>query len=369
MEKKQVSINSIKAGEEIYKQAIREYKTLQKVKDKISSEEYQIKNSIIGAKFALICEYYLKGLIIINLNIEIPDELKDKVPYLTEDEEVQLIVGDNPTKIRENDKFAKLSKKELGLLTQNSFKSLGHNLIRLLGTECIEGIKSSYLDEDIRRHILLGLVLGNIDNEREEASDFYKKIEECMCDIEKENSLSNEEKRKILVKTIERYIDNINVSEAFPKGRYGMYEGFEVDINFLKCLASAIRIYGVRSVYRNWVEVKDIDENISRFIIPDLNSHIKVYENDSEFPTRIFITKTHFKYGEHLTLQQISGDVVVGREMYENDYKSPINYIYFDYSVKDKLSIEYVQDKKKMRLLLEDGFFYEMEIPQNVIER
>lgn len=144
MKKNQVALNSIKAGEDMYKQAIKEYKMLQKVKDKISQEEYQIKNSIIGAKFALICEYYLKGLIIPNISIEIPEELKDKISELTEDEEVLLIVADSPVKIRENLKFRNLSKKELGLLTKHSFKSLGHNLIKLLGTESLDENKPNW---------------------------------------------------------------------------------------------------------------------------------------------------------------------------------------------------------------------------------
>ena len=358
-------MNSIKAGEEMYRQAIKEYKMLQKVKDKISQEEYQIKNSIIGAKFALICEYYLKGLIIPYISIEIPEELKDKIPELTEDEEVLLIVADSPAKIRENSKFRNLSKKELGLLTHHSFKSLGHNLIRLLGTESLDENKPSCLDENIRNNILAGLVID--EKARVECTDFNDRIKQSMNQIRvNEETLSRQEKRSRLVNVIERYIDDVSISEAFPKGRYGMYDGFKVDINFLKFLASTIRQYGVKSVHRNWVEVKDIEDNIGKLIFPDFDSQVKVYEDDSGIPTRTFETVHHFKDSTQISLHQLTGEEVIGRDSYERDCKEPTDYIYFDSL--DKLVIEYVQDKKRMKLILEDGIFYEIEFPEDVRE-
>lgn len=105
---------------------------------------------------------------------------------------------------------------------------------------------------------------------------------------------------------------------------------------------------------------------IGKLIFLDFDSQVKVYEDDSGIPTRTFGTVHHFKDSTQISLHQLTGEEVVGRDSYERDYKEPTDYIYFDSL--DKLAIEYVQDKKGMKLILEDGIFYETEISEDIRE-
>ena len=122
--------------------------------DKLSNFEKETYNTILGSQFALVCEYYLKGLFIPNIKVVIPEELKTKIDKLTEEQELMIIVSDDE-KIRKDPLLSKLDRKELRLLLSiNSLKSFGHSLISLLGTETFDDNKRVVLPNNIRKYIL-----------------------------------------------------------------------------------------------------------------------------------------------------------------------------------------------------------------------
>lgn len=269
------SIKSLECGNRILKIVEPIYMDFKKRKALLSEKEQEITETIIGSQLGLACEYYLKGLIIPNINISIPYELKDYITSLSEEQELMIIVSDEE-KIKNDPVLGKLNKKQLRLLMDgNSLKNIGHSLIHLLGSRTMNDNKRIYLKENVRRSIITSLKskLHNGDAKTDkEMLRFLIYLSEPIQGSRIDEDLDNADK------IIEDEIAESRISDAFPKGRYGIFDGFSPNIDWLYEFAFSIRT-GIKHQYPNMIELlKNKDELIGKFIYPDPETTISVIE-------------------------------------------------------------------------------------------
>lgn len=237
----------------------------------LSCFEKETYNATIGSQFALICEYYLKGLLIPNIKVIIPEELKNKIDSLTEEQELMIIVSDIE-KIKKEPVLNKLDKKELNLLlSTNSLKSFGHSLISLLGTETYDTNKRIILPQNIRNNILAEMKSRLYNHD----AKTFKEKNEFRDYITTPIQTSKEGKRlEIGDKIIEESLSLSSVSDAFPKGRYGIFDGFSTDVDWITGLAFSIR-KNIKHQFNNLIEVfRSKDDPFGKFIYPDKETKI-----------------------------------------------------------------------------------------------
>lgn len=94
MSKFEASIKSIECGNRILEMIYPILLDFEQNKERLSKMEKETYNTMLGSQFALVCEYYLKGLLIPNMQIVIPEELKNRIASLSEEQELMIIVSD-----------------------------------------------------------------------------------------------------------------------------------------------------------------------------------------------------------------------------------------------------------------------------------
>ena len=98
------------------------------------------------------------------------------------------------------------------------------------------------------------------------------------------------------VSEYEQVISNEKVSDAFPKSRYGHLDEYTPNIDALFYLAQGIR-RSIKLQYENAITVADAHDaqdisfgraNEVRFIFPDIDSKIYVFDGDKKCVTRVY---------------------------------------------------------------------------------
>ncbi len=121
-------------------------------------DELNINDNEIGSRLALICEYYLKGLLLPVMKVEASEndsELELVVQNLTDIEKYKLIIGDDDTITSLSNKYKMPKKRIKKIVEGGTLKDLGHNLnklAKLIHDKAEKGAfegKSNYIKESI----------------------------------------------------------------------------------------------------------------------------------------------------------------------------------------------------------------------------
>ena len=332
--------------------------------DKLSNFEKETYNTILGSQFALVCEYYLKGLFIPNIKVVIPEELKTKIDKLTEEQELMIIVSDDE-KIRKDPLLSKLDRKELRLLLSiNSLKSFGHSLISLLGTETFDDNKRVVLPNNIRKYIL-----------NEMKSRLYNPADKTFEDRQKFRNYINTPIKHATEggrldfgdKIVEENLSLPSTSDAFPRGRYGIFDGFISDVDYLSGLAFSIR-NNIKHQFSNLIEIfRSKKDSFGKFIYPDKETKIIIkgtddvqmeYEVVHELFFAAYGTEIHWNASR---IVPTSDEIEKLNVLNKYDQFARISYqkIYLD-EIDGVNSIEYTQDSQIRQIILKDEKLYEI---------
>ena len=240
-----------------------------------------------------ICEIYLKGLLLPHLNVSIPEELKSKIGNLSEEEEYMILVADDE-KIRKWNNKKNLTKRELRIIGECSIKSLGHNLLSLIGSKFNSTDEEKkpviYLDKNVRESIILGI------KEYFTSKDDIDSLEKYLIALQKMNeSLDGMPYGKTRYdELVEEKIEDPTVGDAFVRSRFATFDNYVADTDFLVKFAMAIR----KSINYEYITVIDIKEKneskepqIGRLIFPDSGSQIYIDDDGDGKNDRIYRLK------------------------------------------------------------------------------
>ena len=314
---------TINIADRWYSETISECIKLQTLKREISEEEYEDSAKKIGTKLALMCEYYLKGLLLPHLDITIPDydnDLQLIASQLTDDEKYKLIINDDTVVNTIFEKYKTIrgmSEKKIRKLQGVSVKVFGHELNKMVGTLTMGKELLSKISPQIRKNIYREMKhyfypLYNksgtyTDDELMQRISQSKK--EFFTYDSSESFIDEETDPNIFerIKKYEKLLSKKEVSEAFPKSRYGHLDEYAPNNEFLLFLAEAIR-KSLRLEYENIITISDSNDypgliegifaeglDISHFtgkkirnIFPDLNSKIYVFDGNNGEVTRVY---------------------------------------------------------------------------------
>ena len=357
MSKIETSIKCIECGNKLLDTVYKELIKYNNSRDNLSDFEKETYNSILGSQLALVCEYYFKGLLIPNLKVSIPEELKSKISSLSEEQELMIIVSDED-KIKADPILSTLDKKELRLLlNENSLKSFSHNLSSLFGTETLTENKEINLPSHIRYFIMNEMKSRLNDPEAKTFEEKHAFREYIRTPIQRTEGIKRIE---IGDRIIDEKITDTSVSDAFPKGRYGIFNGFETNIDFLSGLAFSLR-HAIKHQYINMIEVfKNQDDPFGRFIYPDSNTFINVrstygetteYEMVPEIYDDLFGTRIVWNASRTIPTKEEQKQLEVLNK-YLNNPRIARSKIFLD---ANSSNIEFVQDGKTKNLELIDG--------------
>lgn len=321
---------------------------------------------MLGSQLALVCEYYLKGLLIPNIQVEIPEELKDKITSLSQEQELMIIVSDEE-KIKADPILGKLDKKQLRLLlSSNSLKNIGHSLICLLGTKTLTNNKKIRLPENLRRNIIMSLKSKLHDDN---AKTLKERIEFRHYIHKPIQETRGRDRVEFGDKIIEDEISNASVSDAFPRGRYGIFDGFVSNVDWISELAFSIRDE-IKHQYPNMIEIlKNKKERFGKFIYPDEETVISIeniigekieYEMIPEILWLELGTEVLWNASRVIETEEDKEKLEILRK-YDEDVRLSSRKIYLeDVESNKQFKIEYIQDGKRKKLKLIDGRLYEI---------
>lgn len=308
-ERSENSIKCIEMGDSLFARLEKEYSSLKRNEKYLSQNEVEKTKRILGTQYGLVCEYYLKGIILASHKIEASqikdvtqEELKkieEVLNSISEEDEYNLIIGNIDTLNRLREKF-QLSKKIITILSKQSLKKIGGNGHDL-------GALFEYLSDDKKNIVLANMV------------DYYSEIENPITKEEWEKFLSGflrmnnsklrelnyQEGLKNNKSKLNELIEEPKVSDAFFNGRYGHLENYLPDTEALHHLSKSIR-ESVKREYRNAISLTDgiedgyIDANTIRYIFPDMDSKIYVFDSGKEL-TRVYGLMKYGDFARHIT--------------------------------------------------------------------
>lgn len=271
----------------------------------MSLEEIHDNERLLGSQFGLICEYYLKGLLLPCIKFEVPPdapELQVVVDNLTPEQEYRLLIGDNDIK-SELSRIYNISSKKINKLIEQSIKKMGgngHDLSYFIGTQFLQENREIKLPLDVRKEIYKGMQSYFSDKLTPKSHEEWKKF---LIDFYVIDDVSSERTNNHEVE-FETIIADSSISDAFFSGRYGHLESYIPNLEALYCLSRSIR-ESVKKQYPNAISITDgIFDGYSnshgvRYIFPDENSKIYVFDVKDKL-TRVYTLE---KEGDFLARQ------------------------------------------------------------------
>lgn len=327
MVKKEKGIEAIEYADSLLKETLKKYNEYCSRKSFLSEKDSIFEKNGLATQLAFICEIYLKGLLLPHLQINIPDEIKEKIGTLSEEEEYMIIVADDE-KIRRWNNSKQLTKRELRILGQSSIKELGHSLFSLIGSKFESTDNATkkppiYLDKNVRQSIINGMKeyiknKKDIDNFEE----YFKML------LEMEKSLDGMPYGKIKYdENIENAILDPTVGDAFVRSRFGNFDGYVADTDFLVKLALSIR-KSIDYEYNNVIDIVEKNDSselqIGRLIFPDSGSKIYIDDNGDRKVDRIYMLEPELRDNPSEPTMGIKEKVklVRGKNIYSNEQDS-----------------------------------------------
>ena len=280
-EKQKNSIKCIEMGDQLFGTLRKEYIALKNNEKFLSVDEIEKQRRILGAQYGLICEYYLKGLLLdchridASTILDITQEEKEKIEEvfnnINEEEEYNLLIGNSNT-LNELVKRFQLTRKVRNVISQQSLKKFGGNGHHL-------GAFFDHLPEKVKHEIFIHMegYFSSIKNpvSKEEWEAFLKGF----LRLQDKNYVKFNENKEELNKLIE----NTKVSDAFFYGRYGHFENYIPDLEALYYFSLGIR-ESVKEQFPKAISLTDgtgkgyKNANNIRYIFPDLESKIYVFD-------------------------------------------------------------------------------------------
>lgn len=257
------------------------------------ADELNINDNEIGSRLALVCEYYLKGILLPAMKIVTPEkgsELERVTQNLTDIEKYKLIIGDEETITRLSNQY-KISKTQMRKLVEGgSLKDLGHNLNDLAKLILDKADKGDFLEQS-------------------------KYIKDSMARI---IELSN----------------SPNVKNAFPDGRYGYLEKYSADIDKLQNIVSLLRFHASYLEKGIKVQLRPKDPNIFD------DERIYYFDN----PTKIVVVDKRFEPKRGYVCA--TNGVIIPEFGIENERKTEqqtTSPFYKHFLIEDEKKIKYLQ--------------------------
>lgn len=292
---KQKGIECVEMADKLLAQIYKENIEYFEAEKYISEKDNKANQRLIGSQLGLVCEYYLKGIILPTLKVEAPEDdevLKQIVSELSEKEKYEILIG-NTGVLDDLSHRYNITKKRLKALTENSLKNLGHDLktlVEKLGDSENLKIMLAFLNRDSKKSTFDGMNIEGLNLFF--SGEVFKDLITSMPleQIDSENMHS-----------VEKRIDSPKVKNAFASGRYGHLDSYIPDTKFLFKLAEAIReeiskVYlAVDLQYTNLESIERLSNR--RYIFPDEDSKIYVF-GDGKQITRTYEVKRYQKYIE-----------------------------------------------------------------------
>lgn len=296
MSKKQKnSIKCIEMGDQLFGILRKKYLELKNNEKFLSSDEIEKQRRILGAQYGLICEYYLKGLLLDSYKIDVStipeftqedrEKIKEVLNNITEEEEYNLLIGNSETLNELVQKF-QLTKKAKNVLSQQALRKFGGNGHHL-------GAFFEQLPTNVKNEIFMKM------------EGYYSIIKKPVSKEEWKAFLSgffrlknaNHEEVENNKKEVNELIGDSKVSDAFINGRYGHFENYIPNLEALYYLSHGIR-ESVKKQFINAISLTDgigngyRDSNNIRYIFPDTESKIYVFDSGKHL-SRVYNIMKH----------------------------------------------------------------------------
>ena len=271
----------------------KKYIEFQEDKKDMSLEEINDNERLLGSQFGLICEYYLKGLLLPCIEFDIPTdapELQVVIDNLTPEQEYKLLIGDKDIK-SELSRIYNIAPKKINKLIEQSIKKIGgngHDLSYFIGTQFLQENRKIKLPLDVRKEIYKGMESYFSDKLTPKSHEEWKKF---LIDFYVIDDVSSERTNTHEVE-FETTIADSSISDAFFSGRYGHLENYIPNLEALYHLAYSIRD-SIKKQYPNAISITDgIFDGYNnsrgvRYIFPDENSKIYVFDDKNKL-TRVY---------------------------------------------------------------------------------
>ena len=248
--------------------------------------------------------------------------------------------------------------KEETITKENAYAAI------LAGTETFDDNKRVVLPNNIRKYIL-----------NEMKSRLYNPADKTFEDRQKFRNYINTPIKYATEggrldfgdKIVEENLSLPSTSDAFPRGRYGIFDGFISDVDYLSGLAFSIR-NNIKHQFSNLIEIfRSKKDSFGKFIYPDKETKIIIkgaddvqmeYEVVHELFFAAYGTEIHWNASR---IVPTSDEIEKLNVLNKYDQFARISYqkIYLD-EIDGVNSIEYTQDSQIRQIILKDEKLYEI---------
>ena len=280
-EKQKNSIKCIEMGDQLFATLRKEYIALKNNEKFLSVDEIEKQKRILGAQYGLVCEYYLKGLLldcyridastILDITQEEKEKIEEVLNNINEEEEYNLLIGNSNT-INELVQRFQLTRKVRNVISQQSLKKFGGNGHHL-------GAFLEHLPEDVKHEIFMHMEGYYSSIKNPVSKEEWKAFLSGFLKLKDKNYEKFEENKEEL----NQIIGDSKVSDAFFNGRYGHFENYIPNLDALYYLSHGIR-ESVKKQLPKAITLTDgigngyRDANNIRYIFPELESKIYVFD-------------------------------------------------------------------------------------------
>ena len=267
-------------------------------------KDYDNIRTLNSSMHGLICEYYLKGMLlplldIIYNNLDEYEPIRPILNTLNEEEKYNLLIGNTKETINKLSIEKDKKKELLTVLKANNISSGSHNLSKILKqlADNYEKIKESVereLDLIVKELVKIPdeeflsadyvdderlITLSDIDDFLTTTSSFYyflkKPFEFKYYDTHKKYINLFKENSKF--ETFLKILETANINNAFPEARYGNLENdYDLDSDLLYEIMRILQFESMR--YDKCVLLKN--NNYRKRIYPDKNSKIYIIKDN-----------------------------------------------------------------------------------------
>lgn len=303
-EKQKNSIKCIEMGDQLLGTLRKEYIALKNNEKFLSSDEIEKQRRILGAQYGLICEYYLKGLLLNSYKIDVStipeitqedrEKIKEVLNNINEEEEYNLLIGNSET-LNELVRRFQLTKKVKNVLSQQALRKFGGNGHHL-------GAFFEQLPTNVKNEIFMNMEGYYSSIKKPVSKEEWKAFLSGFLRLKDANYKEFEKNKEEL----DQVIGDSKVSDAFINGRYGHFENYIPNLDALYYLSHAIR-ESVKKQFINAISLTDgigkgySDSNNIRYIFPNLDSKVYVFDNGKDL-SRVYKL---MKYEDFLKMHSV----------------------------------------------------------------
>lgn len=255
-------------------------------------KDYNNIRTINSSLYGLICEYYLKGMLLPLLDIVYPvgKEYEVLIPILntlSEEDKYNLLIGNNKEIINNLSMKYGIKKSLLSFLKENNITTGQHNISKIINqirsnsSRIIEEIgerlnilneKTVLSSEEEEENIYLLDRLNKLDKIEAMPLLFSKYIKEYIRNNSEDDELENPSFDEIL-----RIFEKTNINNVFPEARYGhLNEKYTVNSKLLLGIMNSL--HRISKLYDPCIFISN--DNYIKRIYPDIATKLYIMEED-----------------------------------------------------------------------------------------